>query len=209
MNSMQQNTQQFMVMKHGQQFGPYPKETLLENVRSGNLTFDDLVWQPQMQNWEAFRYHVTREEMSLVVPTYEYYPPPAQQHSYNNYHPAPQQPYFQPPMQVPQTHKHAGGLAQTFGLDFRIALIAIAIDTMLFAGEVATLGALVVLSAIVGGVFGFITYKAQRSWYGDDHDGALIKALMMGLLTAIPTPLPAFLYVPAGLLGVVKKLRGR
>jgi hypothetical protein len=209
MQTMQPYAQEFMVFKNGQQLGPYPRQTLLENVRLGNFTLDDMVWHPQMQSWEAFRYQVTREEMSLIVPTYEYYPPPVSQHSYNNYHFAQSQPYLHPPAQIPQAHKHAGGLAQTFGLDFRVALIAVVIDTMLFAGEIATLGALIVLSAIVGGVFGFITYKAQRSWYGDDHDSAVIKALIMGLLTAIPTALPAFLYVPAGLIGLVKKLRGR
>ncbi|MBK8464896.1 MAG: hypothetical protein IPL32_03615 [Chloracidobacterium sp.] len=120
-----------------------------------------------------------------------------------------QQPAIYPKVQAPETNARAGSLAQTLGLDFRVALIAIVIDTMLFAGEVVTLGLLVVLSAIAGIVFGFITYKAQRSWYGDDHDSAMIKGLIMGLLTAIPSPLPAFLYVPAGVMGAVKRLRDK
>src|SRR5882672_3533695 len=90
----------------------------------------------------------------------------------------------------------AGGLAKFLGLDPRIALIALVLDSMLFGGELVTLGGFIVISVMAGIVFGIITYKAQMSWYGDDHDSSLIKGLMMGLLTAIPTPLPAFLYVP-------------
>jgi hypothetical protein len=44
-------------------------------------------------------------------------------------------------------------------------------------------------------------------WYGDDAESARIKGLILGLLTAIPTPLPAVLYVPAGILGLVHNLR--
>lgn len=101
----------------------------------------------------------------------------------------------------------SAGLAQFFGLDPRIAVIAIVIDTMLFIGEIASAGILIVFSLVVGIVFGFITYKAQKRWYGDDHESSLIKGLIMGLLTAIPTHLPAFLYVPAGFVGLVHLFR--
>lgn len=105
--------------------------------------------------------------------------------------------------------KAAAGFAQMFGLHPMIALLAIVLDVMLFGGEIASAGLLVAFSILAGGVFGFITFLAQRKWYGDDETGALIKALIMGLLTAIPTPLPAFLYVPAGAVGLFKKLRGK
>ena len=101
----------------------------------------------------------------------------------------------------------AAGLAQVLGLDPRVALLAVVLDTMLFGGELATFFVSELLSIGVGIVFGFITYKAQKSWYNDDHDSALIKGFMMGLLTAIPTPLPAFLYMPAGFLGLINLLR--
>jgi phage shock protein PspC (stress-responsive transcriptional regulator) len=103
--------------------------------------------------------------------------------------------------------KAAAGLAQMFGLDPRVALVAVVLDTMLFVGETLTFEVLLPFSVLAGAVFGFITYKAQKSWYGDDHDSALIKGLIMGLLTAIPTSLPAFLYVPAGFLGLANLLR--
>jgi uncharacterized membrane protein YvlD (DUF360 family) len=47
-----------------------------------------------------------------------------------------------------------------------------------------------------------VVYKAQINWYGDDPESAKIKAMVIGLLTAIPTPIPELLYLPAGLLGV-------
>lgn len=119
-----------------------------------------------------------------------------------------QQPTVSPIVQNQDSHKKAGGLAQTLGLDPRIALIAVVLDTMLFAGEIATFGVLIFFSIVAGVIFGFVTLKAQIAWYEDDRDSALIKALIMGLLTAIPSPLPAFLYVPAGVIGAVKKLRG-
>jgi hypothetical protein len=59
----------------------------------------------------------------------------------------------------------------------------------------------------VGAVLGFVTFKAQMKWYGDDKDTALIKGFVVGLLTAIPVPLPAIVSVPSGILGLVHNLR--
>jgi hypothetical protein len=114
-----------------------------------------------------------------------------------------------PPQELPKSREAiaSAGLAQFFGLDPRIAVIAIVLDTMLFFGEIATGGILIVFSLLAGIVFGFITYKAQKRWYGDDHESSLIKGSIMGLLTAIPTHLPAFLYVPAGFVGLVHLFR--
>jgi hypothetical protein len=57
-------------------------------------------------------------------------------------------------------------------------------------------------------VLGFVTYRAQMKWYGDDRESALIKSVAVGLLTAIPTPLPAIVYVPSGILGLFHAARG-
>ena len=99
------------------------------------------------------------------------------------------------------------GFAQTFGLDPRVAFVTLIVDLMLNAGEVASLGVLVPASIAAGAVVGYITYKAQMKWYGDDSESAKIKAVVLGLLTAIPTPLPAILYVPSGLVGLYHRLR--
>lgn len=124
----------------------------------------------------------------------------------------PNVPQYQPAVAgVPLEH-HAGrarGFGQLFGVHPTIAFVALLIDLMLFGGEVATMGALLPVSIGAGFVLGVITYLAQRKWYGDDSETAAIKALILGLLTAIPTPLPAALYIPSGIVGLVHKFRGK
>ena len=56
---------------------------------------------------------------------------------------------------------------------------------------------------------GFIVYRIQRGNYGDTHDAALTKALIVGLLTAIPVPLTPVVAAPGGLLGIVQAIRRR
>jgi phage shock protein PspC (stress-responsive transcriptional regulator) len=97
----------------------------------------------------------------------------------------------------------AGGFGQVFGLDPRVVFLTMVVDTMLFGGQFITLGTSTLLSVPVGIVLGFITYKAQRHWYRDDRESAVIKGLIVGLLTAIPTSLPGFLTVPSGIIGLV------
>jgi hypothetical protein len=99
------------------------------------------------------------------------------------------------------------GLAQTFGLDIRAAILAVIVDLMVFGGDVASLGALLPIAIGVAGVLAFIVYKIQVKWYKDDHDSALIKALIIGLLTAIPVPLTPLIAIPGGLLGIVSAIR--
>jgi len=96
-----------------------------------------------------------------------------------------------------------------FGLDPRVAFVTLIVDLMLNAGDLATMGLLVPVSLAAGVVLGYIAYKAQINWYGDDKESAKIKGIILGLLTAIPTPLPALLYVPSGMVGLMHKLRRR
>lgn len=96
-----------------------------------------------------------------------------------------------------------------FGLDPRIAILTLIVDMMLNAGDLATFGLLLPVSIAAGIVLGYITYKAQINWYGDDQESARIKAFAIGLLTAIPTPLPELLYIPAGLIGLFQSLKRR
>jgi len=103
--------------------------------------------------------------------------------------------------------KTSRGLTQLFGLDPRIAFLMFIIDMMLFGGAVLTLGILIPISLVAGLVLGFIAYRAQMKWYGDDRESALIKGVIVGLLTAIPTPLPAIVYLPSGILGLIHVAR--
>jgi hypothetical protein len=101
----------------------------------------------------------------------------------------------------------AKGLAQMFGLDIRAAILTVIVDLMLFAGDVVTLGALTPIGVGVAGALAYIVYRMQIKWYGDDHDSALIKAMVVGLLTVIPMPLTPLVAIPGGLIGVVKAIR--
>ncbi|HEX4231150.1 MAG TPA: hypothetical protein VHZ07_20905 [Bryobacteraceae bacterium] len=78
---------------------------------------------------------------------------------------------------------------------------------MLFTGELATMGAIWPLALVVAAVLGFIIYRAQIRFYGDDSEAAMIKAVAVALLTAIPTGLPGFLTVPSTVVGVVHTIR--
>jgi hypothetical protein len=110
------------------------------------------------------------------------------------------QPY---PASSNKTPAVRGGFIQTFGLDVRVAALAVVIDFLAFSGDIVSLGALYVVELGAGIVLAFITYKIQRAWYGDDHDSALIKALVIGLLTAIPVPITGIVAGPAGFLGLI------
>ncbi len=91
---------------------------------------------------------------------------------------------------------------QLFGLDPRIAFLTLIVDMMLNAGDLISMGLLLPVSVAAGVVLGYVVYRAQMNWYGDDQESARIKAFILGLLTAIPTPIPEILYIPAGILGL-------
>jgi len=111
---------------------------------------------------------------------------------------------------LPDVPVHAAGppasrrFGQIFGLDPRVAFLTLIVDLMLNAGDVASMGLLLPVSVAAGVVLGYIAYRAQINWYGDDRESARIKAIVLGLLTAIPTPLPELLYIPAGFVGLLR-----
>ncbi len=101
----------------------------------------------------------------------------------------------------------ARGFGQMFGVHPAMAGLTLIVDMMLFPADVASLGTDLPLSVAAGFVLAIITFLAQKKWYGDDAEAAFIKALILGFLTAIPTALPAVIYVPAGVVGLVHNLR--
>lgn len=119
------------------------------------------------------------------------------------------QPTHSAPPSLPVSNFHhsaARGFAQMFGLHPAIAFLTVIVDSMIFGGAFVTGGASEIVLAVPAAItLGFIAYRAQIKWYGDDKESALIKALILAFLTAIPTNLPAFVYVPAGILGFFKR----
>jgi hypothetical protein len=111
-------------------------------------------------------------------------------------------------------HATAQGFGHVFGLHPAIAFFTIAVNLMLFgkdglalvlAGPTAggDIPIALLISAAVGAVAGYVTYLGQMKWYADDHESAKIKALITGVLTAIPTGLPGMLFGSAALAGLL------
>jgi hypothetical protein len=117
-------------------------------------------------------------------------------------HIPPQQTYAPLP---PPHHIAARGFAQTFGLHPAVALLTEVVNTMVFVSGFGTAGIGWLTSIPVGFVLGIIVFMAQKKWYGDDNEGAFIKALIAAFLTAIPTSLPGYLTVPSGIIGVFRR----
>jgi hypothetical protein len=101
----------------------------------------------------------------------------------------------------------ARGFGQMFGIAPAMASLTLVVDTMLFGGEVGTLGASLPISFAAACVLAVIAFLWQRKYYNDDDEAALIKALILGFLTALPTAIPMVIYVPAGVIGLVHNLR--
>jgi hypothetical protein len=101
------------------------------------------------------------------------------------------------------------GLCQMFGLDPRVAFLTVIIDAMVFGADTFSMELLLPLGIGVAVVLGIIVYLAQKKWYGDDKESALIKALIIFVLTAIPVPLGPFIAIPGGVIGIVKKISGK
>ena len=105
-------------------------------------------------------------------------------------------------------HAAARGLAQLFALNPLLAIFIILVDAMVSAVDVATLGISAPVLWLIASIFtGVVVFMGQKKWGGDDQEGALIKALMVSFLVALPTPFPSFLTVPSAIVGTVQMLR--
>lgn len=105
--------------------------------------------------------------------------------------------------------KASQGLAQTFGLDPRAAILTVIVDLMVFGADTISFETLLPLGVAVAAVLGYIVYRIQRGSYGDEKESAVTKGLIIFLLTAIPVPLSPIIAIPGGVIGIVKKLSGK
>jgi chromate transport protein ChrA len=113
-------------------------------------------------------------------------------------------------VQTPDTRSAAsGGLMQMFGIHPQAAILTVIVDLMVFSGDTASLEILLPLGVAIAAVLGFIVYRIQVKHYGDDHESAFIKALIIGFLTAIPAPLSPIIAIPGGLVGIVRTITRR
>jgi hypothetical protein len=95
---------------------------------------------------------------------------------------------------------------QTFGLHPLTAMGMFAVDWMLFGEEVATAGVGWVISLPVGILLGLVAMLIQKYAYKDETAIAIAKGLLVGLLTAIPTPLASFGMLPFAAFGAIRVL---
>lgn len=96
-----------------------------------------------------------------------------------------------------------GGVFQIMGIHPLMAMTVLAVDVMLFGGTVATGGVGWLLSVPVGVLLGVATALLQKGSYGDNISTSLAKGFVVGLLTAIPTPLPSFITASSGIMGLL------
>ncbi len=96
--------------------------------------------------------------------------------------------------------------SQYFGLHPMVGFGMFAVDLMLFSFETATFEVGWLVSIPVGAALAIPSMLIQKYSYQDSWGAAIGKGLLIGVLTAIPTPLPAIVPFLGGVLGVVKML---
>ncbi len=99
--------------------------------------------------------------------------------------------------------KQPSSFAQYVGLHPLVGFGVLAVDSMLFGGELMTLGVGWAISVPVGLVLALAAILVQRFAWGDSWQAAVGKGLTIGVLTAIPTPIPSILPVAGGIVGLL------
>ncbi len=110
---------------------------------------------------------------------------------------------------TPQQPNLAKGLMQMFGLDPRAAALVTLVDLMMITLDILSGATFIVIGIGVAAYIAFLVYKMQRKFFGDDHDASLIKAMIVGLLMAIPVPLTPILAILCGITGTLQLVRRR
>src|SRR5262249_56253835 len=80
---------------------------------------------------------------------------------------------------------------------------------LLVGEEVGHAGVGWLISLPVGILLGLVAYMIQTRSYKDEPGPAALKALLVGLLTAIPAPLSSFGILPLAAFGAIRVLSRR
>jgi len=97
-------------------------------------------------------------------------------------------------------------LSQSFGLHPLVGFGMFAVDMMLFGTEALTFELSWPISVAIGAVLTLPSILIQKYSFRDDWGAATGKGLLVGVLTAIPTPLPAIVPLLGGALGAMQML---
>jgi len=92
---------------------------------------------------------------------------------------------------------------QKFGLHPLVAIAMISVDLMLFGPEWALGPVGWAVSVMVAFALTIPCILLQRFAYRDEWTVAISKGVIIGILTAIPTPLPAIVTGASGILGLI------
>ena len=99
--------------------------------------------------------------------------------------------------------------SQTFGLHPIVAVGMTAVDFMLFSGTTVTAGIGWVITVPIAIALSIPCILLQKYTFEDNWGTAIGKGLLVGVLTAIPTPLPSIFSIGGGVLGTAKLLMSR
>jgi|SRR5579872_4829487 len=129
-------------------------------------------------------------------------------YDHGSFPPAPQD----PPLQAAPPHPPSLGtlfrIARLLGIHPLVAFVLFGCDWMLGALEVISFGLFVVLSLLVGLLVIPPCAVVQRQSYGDSWGPAIAKATIVGILLAIPSPLPSVLTIGLGAAGFIGMKHG-
>lgn len=96
-------------------------------------------------------------------------------------------------------------ISQTFGLHPLVGFGMTVVDTMLFAESVITFGGGWIITVPIALALSIPCILIQKHSFGDNWGSAFGKGLLIGVITAIPTPLPSIISISGGLLGLLNK----
>jgi hypothetical protein len=94
---------------------------------------------------------------------------------------------------------------KTFGLHPLVGFGMAAVDAMIFGSTVATGGVALAVTVPFAIALSIPCALIQKNSFGDNWGAAIGKGLLVGVLTAIPTPLPAIIPISAGGLGLLAR----
>jgi hypothetical protein len=95
-------------------------------------------------------------------------------------------------------------IMRKLGIHPVVACALVAVDTILFGADATGVGWL--LSCLVAAALVIPSILIQHFSYKDKWGIAISKGIIVGVITAIPTPLPAVITGVGGLMGVIGML---
>jgi hypothetical protein len=96
-------------------------------------------------------------------------------------------------------------ICRVMGLHPLVGFGMFAVDWMMFGGTVATTGVGWCVTMPVALFLSIPSALLQRHAFRDAWGIAVAKGMMVGVLTAIPTPLPSIAPLAGGVLGMMKQ----